>query len=111
MGEYKELSDVAVNIVGVKKDVKSLEKRMDTQDNLNVEMRELVTSVKLLAENMKNMIDEQKTQKEQLEKQDAKIQEIMMKPAKNWSSMTKTIFNTSVGAIVGALIAVLIKLL
>ena len=59
MGEYTELNDVADDIMGIKKDVRSLEKRMDNQDNFNGKMQDLVTSVKLLAENMKNMLDEQ----------------------------------------------------
>lgn len=84
---------------------------MNSQEAFNGEMRDLVVSVKLLAENMKNMLDEQKSQKEQLEKQDAKIQEIMMKPAQNWTSMQRTIFTTVLGALVGAAVTFFIRLL
>lgn len=111
MGEYNTLSDAELDAVGLKKDVSSLERRMDSQEAFNGEMRDLVVSVKLLAENMKNMLDEQKSQKEQLEKQDAKIQEIMMKPAQNWTSMQRTIFTTVLGALVGAAVTFFIRLL
>ena len=109
MGEYTELNDVAVDIMGIKKDVRSLEKRMDNQDDFNGKMQDLVTSVKLLAENMKNMLDEQKAQKEQLEKQDAKIQEIMMKPARSWNTMQRTIFVALTSAIITAFVTLLVQ--
>lgn len=109
MGEYTELNDVAVDIMGIKKDVRSLEKRMDNQDDFNGKMQDLVTSVKLLAENMKNMLDEQKAQKEQLEKQDAKIQGIMMKPARSWNTMQRTIFVALTSAIITAVVTLLVQ--
>ena len=109
MREYTELNDVAVDIMGIKKDVCSLEKRMDNQDDFNGKMQDLVTSVKLLAENMKNMLDEQKAQKEQLEKQDAKIQAIMMKPARSWNTMQRTIFVALTSAIITAVVTLLVQ--
>lgn len=109
MGEYTELNDVAVDIMGIKKDVRSLEKRMDNQDDFNGKMQDLVTSVKLLAENMKNMLDEQKAQKEQLEKQDAKIQGIMMKPARSWNTMQRTIFVAVTSAFITAFVTLLVQ--
>lgn len=109
MGEYTELNDVAVDIMGIKKDVRSLERRMDNQDDFNGKMQDLVTSVKLLAENMKNMLDEQKAQKEQLEKQDAKIQGIMMKPARSWNTMQRTIFVAVTSAFITAFVTLLVQ--
>jgi aconitase A len=109
MGEHTELNDVAVDIVGIKKDVRALEKRMDNQDDFNGKMQDLVTSVKLLAENMKNMLDEQKAQKEQLEKQGAKIQEIMMKPARSWNTMQRTIFVALTSAFITAFVTLLVQ--
>ena len=109
MGEYTELNDVAVDIMGIKKDVLSLEKRMDNQDDFNGKMQDLVTSVKLLAENMKNMLDEQKAQKEHLEKQDATIQAIMMKPPRSWNTMQRTIFVALTSAIITAVVTLLVQ--
>lgn len=111
MGEYKDFNDVAIAMTGIKKDVKSLEHRMELQEKFNEDMRELVTSVKLLAQNMEQMLKKQESQEKQLENQGNEIQEIKMQPAKNWTNMTKTIFTTIVGTIAGAMVAVILNLI
>lgn len=96
-----DIQNVKIDVNGLKKDVRSLEIRMEKQDTLNETMRDLVTSVQLMAQNMNNMIEEQKEQKEILQQQDDRLQQIELKPAQQWNSMTKTIFNTVIGAVAG----------
>ena len=49
--------------------------------------------------------------KEQLEKQDAKIQAIMMKPARSWNTMQRTIFVALTSAIITAVVTLLVQYL
>ncbi len=111
MGNYNSFADVEIDIVGISKDVKSLEKRMDEQDELDKQLRELITSVQLLAQNMEQMLAKQDEQKAQLDKQNKEIEEIKMRPANNWNTMQRTIFTTIIGALAGAMVTYLIQII
>ena len=56
----------------------------------------IAISVERLATNMEMMLAEQKKQGERLDKLEAE-------PASRWNAMTRTIFNTILGAIIGAI--------
>ena len=58
-------------------------------------VQKIAISVEKLALNMERMLDEQ-------EKQGQRLNKLESAPAEKWSSMTRTIFNTVVGALAGA---------
>jgi hypothetical protein len=64
----------------------------------------LTVSVKELAINMKNMLEEQRLQGERIKRLEAE-------PANTWKNMKQTAFNTIVGVVAGALAVGLIVLI
>ncbi len=77
---------------------------MDEQEEQSKTIQELVLSVKELALNMQTMIEVQGKQGDRLAKLEAE-------PAERWSSMKKTVFNTIVGAMAGAVATGLIYIM
>lgn len=76
--------------------IKSLERRVSTQeDKMNV-LTDLTLSVQKLAYGMDTMTQKQDDMNERL-------LEIEKKPAQNWNTMTRTIFTTIVSAIAGGI--------
>lgn len=96
--------EVAVKFENHDQQIKSLKHRMDEQEEQSKVIQDLVLSVKELALNMQAMIKEQGKQGERLTKLEAE-------PGERWSSMTRTIFNTMVGAGAGALAAGIILMM
>lgn len=74
--------------------------RLNKQAGLIEDIQELSTSVSILANNMKSMLEEQQRQNKRLE-------ELEKKPAKRWDSIVDKILMLIIGALVGY---VLIKL-
>ena len=89
-------TEVAVKFENHEPEIKSLKHRMSEQEEQGKSLTSLALSVQKMALSMESMIDEQKKQGERLSKLEAE-------PAERWSSMTRTIFNTMVGAGAGAL--------
>ena len=89
-------TEVAVKLENHDQQIKSLKHRMDEQEEQGKSLSSLALSVQKLALSMESMIEEQKNQGARLAKLEAE-------PAERWSSMTRTIFNTMVGAMAGAL--------
>ena len=89
-------TEVAVKLENHDQQIKSLKHRMDDQEEQGKSLSSLALSVQKLALSMESMIEEQKNQGARLAKLEAE-------PAERWSSMTRTIFNTMVGAMAGAL--------
>lgn len=85
---------------------KSNTHRLDDLEEQSKLLNELVTSVKLLAQNMKTMAEEQK-------KQGARLDALEKEPAENWSSVKKAIVtalvSVLVGGVGGALLALIVK--
>lgn len=88
-------TDVAVKLENHDQQIKSLKHRMEEQEEQSKAINDLVLSVQKLALNMEAMIKQQQNQNERL----AKLEQ---EPAKQWSNMKRTIFNTIVGAGSGA---------
>ena len=88
-------TEVAVKLENHDQQIKSLNHRMDEQEEQGKSLSSLALSVQKLALSMESMIEEQKNQGARLAKLEAE-------PAERWSSMTRTIFNTIVGAGAGA---------
>lgn len=87
--------EIAVKLEGHDHEIGSLKHRMGEQEEQSKMIQELVLSVKELALNMQAMLREQGEQGKRLAKLEAE-------PAEQWSSMKRTIFNTMVGAMAGA---------
>lgn len=68
--------------------LQTLEQSMETQQRIAI-------SVERLAHNMEQMLKEQ-------EKQGERLTALEQEPANRWNNMVKTIFNTIVGAMAGA---------
>lgn len=105
--EYNDINDLSIALTKTQADVESLEKRMDKQDEFNDEMHDLVISVKVLAENMKNMLREQEAQRSQLDSQDKEIQEIKLQPVKRWDSVVLAVITSIIGGFAGYLVSIL----
>ena len=108
-GEQSQIDLIALLQVAVKfenhdQQIKSLKHRMDEQEEQGKSLSSLALSVQKLALSMESMIEEQKSQGERLAKLESE-------PGERWSGMTKTIFNTMVGAGSGALAVGIILLM
>ena len=89
--------DIAVELKGLQKDVRSLEKRMNEQEKQNEIIQNLVISVKELAINMRQMLDEQKEQGKRLDA-------LEREPTETYNMIKKTILTAIVSGVVGMLI-------
>lgn len=97
-------TEVAVRLENHEQQIKSLKHRMDEQEEQGKTMNNLVVSVQELALNMKQMLEEQKSQGSRLSK-------LEDEPAKRWNTMTRTIFTSIVSTVGGALTAGIILMI
>ena len=88
--------EIAVKLEGHDHEIGSLKHRMAEQEAQSRVIQDLVLSVKELALNMKNMIEVQARQSEDIEK-------LKAEPAERWNSAKKTAFTTIISVIAGAL--------
>ena len=88
--------EVAVKLEGHEHEIGSLKHRMAEQEEQSKVIQDLVLSVKELALNMKNMIEVQAKQSEDIEM-------LKAEPAKRWNDSKKALFNAILGAIGAAL--------
>jgi len=89
-----DLTQIQLVLNDHKNEIGSLKHRMDDQEKQQNTITELVVSVKELAINMKNMLDEQKAQND-------RIQKLEEKPAKRWDTLVDKIISVVIGAAVG----------
>ena len=96
----KKWSDLAVRMKAIEDANDVMFQRLNKQAALVEDIQELSTSVSILANNMKSMLEEQ-------QRQNRRLEELEKKPAKRWESVVDKILMT----IMGALLAfVLLKL-
>ncbi|KAK9680630.1 putative lactococcus lactis phage r1t holin [Popillia japonica] len=76
--------DLEIKLENHDQQIKSLKHRMDNQEEQTKVMQELIVSVKLLAVNMENMLEAQKSQGARLEKLESE-------PGENWKSMKRIV--------------------
>ena len=89
--------EIAVELKGLQKDVRSLEKRMNEQEKQNDIIQNLVISVKELAINMRQMLDEQKEQGKRLDA-------LEREPTETYNMIKKTVLTAIASGIVGIVI-------
>lgn len=86
--------EIAVELKGLQKDVRSLEKRMNEQEKQNDIIQNLVISVKELAINMRQMLDEQKEQGKRLDA-------LEREPTETYNLIKSTVLTAIASGIVG----------
>lgn len=89
--------EIAVELKGLQKDVRSLEKRMSEQEKQNDIIQNLVISVKELAINMRQMLDEQKEQGKRLDA-------LEREPTETYNLIKSTVLTAIASGIVGIVI-------
>lgn len=89
--------EIAVELKGLQKDVRSLEKRMNEQEKQNDIIQNLVISVKELAINMRQMLDEQKEQGKRLDA-------LEREPTETYNLIKRTVLTAIASGIVGIVI-------
>lgn len=89
--------EILVTIHGQMKDIRSLEKRMDKQEAQNEVIQDLVISVKEMAINMTQMLEE-------LRSQGIRLDKLEQKPAESWSAVKMAALTSLVSGIVGFMI-------
>lgn len=87
--------DIAVKITALEHETKSAKHRLDDLEVQNQAIQDLAISVRELSINMGNMLEEQRRQGKDIEK-------LKAEPAERWNNMQRTVFNTIVGAMAGA---------
>lgn len=95
-----------------------VEERAKSNTHQIEELKPVVNEIHAISKTMVELIGECRHTNENVEeiKQDVsklsdKVENLEQEPAKNWSSMKKTIFNTLIGALAGALATGLLALL
>lgn len=79
-------------------------KRIDEIEENIKELAKMSLSVQRLADSMERMLKEQT-------KQGARLEALEKQPAENWNNMTRTIINTLVGALAGAIAVGLVQMI
>ncbi|MCM0705009.1 hypothetical protein NBH08_08830 [Faecalicatena sp. BF-R-105] len=96
------MDDIERTVIELDQRSKSNTKRLDRLEKTTEAVQELATSVKLMAQSLDNMADEQKRQGERLEK-------LEQQPADRWNTIIKTMLTAIVSALAGGFAAMLIK--
>ena len=96
------MDDIERTVIELDQRSKSNTKRLDRLEKTTEAVQELATSVKLMAQSLDNMADEQKRQGERLEK-------LEQQPADRWNTIIKTMLIAVVSALAGGFAAMLIK--
>jgi uncharacterized protein YoxC len=96
------MDDIERTVIELDQRSKSNTKRLDRLEKTTEAVQELATSVKLMAQSLDNMADEQKRQGERLEK-------LEQQPADRWNTIIKTMLAAVVSALAGGFAAMLIK--
>lgn len=92
-----EEKETMVFLAEQRKDIRSLEKRMDKQEAQNEVIQDLVISVKEMAINMTQMLEE-------LRSQGIRLDKLEQKPAESWSAVKIAALTSLVSGIVGFMI-------
>ena len=96
------MDDIERTVIELDQRSKSNTKRLDRLEKTTEAVQELATSVKLMAQSLDNMADEQKRQGQRLEK-------LEQQPADRWNTIIKTMLTAVISALAGGFAAMLIK--
>lgn len=105
------MESMEVTVQGLKKDIKSLEHRMNKLEELGENVNRLATSVEVMAINMEQMTKEQKRLADAQEKEDGRIRTLEMEPAQAWDNAKKTLITCALSGIGGAVVGSILQLI
>lgn len=91
-----ENEEILKSLVTHEEKIKAANRRIADLEEQQKQIQNLTMSVQELAMSVKNMVEVQKKQGEELA-------ELKSRPTQNWNTMTRTAFTTIVSAIAGAL--------
>ena len=100
-GRVMEENEVEVRFAEHRKDIRSLENRMDKQEAQNEVIQDLVISVKEMAINMTQMLEE-------LKAQGARLDKLEREPAESWKLVKTTLLTALISVLIGAVVGHLI---
>ena len=89
----KRWADFSVRMKAIEDDNEVIYQRLNKQAALVEDIQQLSSSVAILANNMKSMLEEQQRQNKRLE-------ELEKKPAKRWDAVIDKIIMTVLGAVI-----------
>lgn len=89
----KRWADFSVRMKAIEDDNEVIYQRLNKQSALVQDIQELSSSVAVLANNMKSMLDEQ-------QRQNKRIEELEKKPVKRWDAVIDKIVMTVLGALI-----------
>lgn len=89
----KRWADFSVRLKAIEDDNEVINQRLNKQSALVQDIQQLSSSVAVLANNMKSMLDEQQRQNKRLE-------ELEKKPVKRWDAVIDKIVMTVLGALI-----------
>ena len=89
----KRWADFSVRMKAIEDDNEVIYQRLNKQSTLVQDIQQLSSSVAVLANNMKSMLDEQQRQNKRLE-------ELEKKPVKRWDAVIDKIVMTVLGALI-----------
>lgn len=89
----KRWADFSVRLKAIEDDNEVIYQRLNKQSALVQDIQQLSSSVAVLANNMKSMLDEQQRQNKRLE-------ELEKKPVKRWDAVIDKIVMTVIGALI-----------
>lgn len=100
------MENLEATVIEAMQRAKSNTRRIDALEEQSKILNELVTSVKLMAQNIERMTGE-------LTEQNARLKTLEQEPGERWRLMTKTIVTAAVstlaGGVVGALVTILMR--
>jgi uncharacterized protein YoxC len=107
----QNIETIEARVVGLDKDVKSLEHRMDKVEELCQNVNKLATSVQVMATNMQQMVKEQQRLADIQQSAEERIRSLELEPAEAWSNAKKSIISCVISTLGGVLIGSIIALL
>lgn len=105
------MENMEVTVQGLKKDIKSLEYRMDKLEELGENVNRLATSVEVMATNMEQMTHEQRRLADNQEREGERIRTLEMQPVEVWNNAKKTLITCAVSGIGGAVVGSLLQII
>ena len=91
------------------REIRDLKNALDKQTSILLELKEINHNIAMIAEQTRNLAIQIKDQAAEIKKQADRIDDVEKKPAKRWDQVVTTGIATVVAAIVGAVLALVIK--
>lgn len=91
LASEKRWTEIRLEIQEIKGEMKAIKDEQHRQSKIIADVQQLSTSVSILANNMKSMLEE-------LQKQNKRIEKLEQKPGKRWESAISKVIDMLIGA-------------